>query len=215
MVAGAALAVDYILTVAVSISSGVEQITSAFASLKAHSVAIAVALVIIIMIGNLRGIRESSKMFGLPAYAFIIGILALIIGGAVKLMSGYDPPAPELAKPLQSITLLLMLKAFASGCTALTGVEAVSNAVPNFKKPSTKYAKTVLLLLSIIILVLFGGTSVIATYYHVVPERERRAADPYCQRDLRAWVYVLLYYRDYLHHPDPGGQYRVFRIPDG
>ena len=169
MVAGAALAVDYILTVAVSISSGVEQLTSAFEYLKPYGVTIAVLLVLVLMVGNLRGIRESSKLFGVPAYAFILGILVLIAGGAFKLMNGYVPPEPDYAKPLGTITILLMLKAFASGCTALTGVEAVSNAVPNFRDPSTKYAKTVLLLLSIIILVLFGGTSVIANYYHVVP----------------------------------------------
>lgn len=170
MIAGAALSVDYILTVAVSISSGVEQITSAFQFLKPYSVILAVILVFVLMIGNLRGIRESSKFFGIPAYAFIIGILVLIIGGAIKLMGGYHPPEPEIINPpLQTISILLMLKAFASGCTALTGVEAVSNAVPNFKSPSTKYAKAVLLLLSIIILVLFGGTSIIANYYHVIP----------------------------------------------
>ena len=169
MVAGAALAVDYILTVAVSVSSGVEQITSAFKDLRPYSVTIAVILVLVLMVGNLRGIRESSKFFGVPAYAFIIGILALIIGGAFKLANGYVPSEPDYAKPLGTITMLLMLKAFASGCTALTGVEAVSNAVPNFKDPSTKYAKTVLLLLAMIILVLFGGTSVIANYYHVIP----------------------------------------------
>ncbi len=172
MVAGAALSVDYILTVAVSISSGVEQLTSAFHFLNPYSVILAVALVVIIMIGNLRGIRESSRMFGLPAYAFIIALLGLIIGGAVKLMNGYVPPEPDFAKPLGAITLLLLLKAFASGCTALTGVEAVSNAVPNFKNPSTKYAKTVLLLLSVVILFLFGGTSIIANYYHVIPGEE-------------------------------------------
>jgi amino acid transporter len=169
MVAGAALAVDYVLTVAVSVSSGVEQITSAFGYLRPYNIAIAVILVLVLMIGNLRGIRESSKLFGIPAYAFIFGILALIVGGAFKLMNGYVPVEPDYAKPLGSITLLLMMKAFASGCTALTGIEAVSNSVPNFKDPSTKYAKTVLLILSMIILVLFGGTSVIANYYHVIP----------------------------------------------
>lgn len=169
MIAGAALSVDYILTVAVSISSGVEQITSAFLTLRPYTVVIAVALVVLLMIGNLRGIRESSKLFGVPAYAFILGIIILIAAGAFKLMNGYVPTEPDYEKPLGAITLLLMLKAFASGCTALTGVEAVSNAVPNFKAPSVKYAKTVLLLLSMIILVLFGGTSIIATYYHVSP----------------------------------------------
>jgi len=169
MVAGAALSVDYILTVAVSISSGVEQITSAFHFLMPYRVTLAVVLVVLLMIGNLRGIRESSKFFGIPAYAFILAILILIIGGSLKLMNGYIPAEPDYAKPLGTITLLIMLKAFASGCTALTGVEAVSNAVPNFKDPSTKYAKAVLLLLSCIILVLFGGTSILATYYHVLP----------------------------------------------
>lgn len=172
MVAGAALAVGYIMTVAVSVSAGVEQVTSVFKSLQPYGTILAVLMVLLIMIGNLRGARESSKLFGVPAYAFIAGILALIIFGLIKLKAGYVPPEPELGRPLQSITLLLMLKAFASGCTALTGVEAVSNAVPNFKSPSVKYAKTVLLLLCVIILVLFAGTSMIANFYHVVPGKE-------------------------------------------
>ena len=169
MIAGAALAVGYIMTVAVSVSSGVEQIVSAFAFLRPYDVTLAVALVLLLMVGNLRGVRESSKLFGVPTYAFIAGILAMIIYGFVRLKAGYVPPEPDFEKPVQSITLLLMLKAFASGCTALTGVEAVSNSVPNFKAPSTKYAKAVLLLLSIIILVLFAGTSMVANYYHVIP----------------------------------------------
>lgn len=173
MIAGAALAVGYILTVAVSVSSGVEQVTSAFDFLRPYKVALAVALVLILMIGNLRGVKESAKVFGVPAYAFIAGILAMIIYGFIKIkIYGYVPPEPDLGKPVQSITMLLMLRAFASGCTALTGVEAVSNAVPNFKSPSTKYAKAVLMLLCLIILVLFAGTSMIANYYHVVPGEE-------------------------------------------
>jgi hypothetical protein len=169
MIAGAALAVGYILTVAVSVSSGVEQVTSAFQFLQPYNVPLAVMLVLLLMVGNLRGVRESSKLFGIPAYAFIAGILILIIWGFVKIAGGFEPKEPEFGKPIQSITMLLMLKAFASGCTALTGVEAVSNAVPNFKAPSTKYAKMVLLLLCLIILVLFAGTSMVASYYHVIP----------------------------------------------
>ncbi len=169
MVAGAALAVNYILTVAVSISSGVAQVVSAFKFLAPYSVVLAVFLVLLLMFGNLRGIRESSRIFGLPAYAFILGILALIIFGAIKLKTGYVPQEPDYSQPIEAITFLVMLKAFASGCTALTGVEAVSNAVPDFKKPSTKNAKIVLLLISIIILILFGGTSMLANYYHVIP----------------------------------------------
>lgn len=171
MVAGSALAINYILTVAVSISSGVEQIVSAFRFLVPYTVPIAVFLVLLLMLGTLRGIRESSRLFGLPSYAFILGILILIIWGAVKLIMGYIPPEPELTavKSTDAILILVLLKAFASGCTALTGVEAVSNAVPDFKRPPTKYAKIVLVLLGGVIVVLFGGTSVIANLYHVVP----------------------------------------------
>ncbi|MDF2654200.1 MAG: hypothetical protein K0R19_674 [Bacillota bacterium] len=172
IIAGAALAVGYILTVAVSVAAGVEQVTSAFKFLRPYNIIIGVALVLLLMIGNLRGTRESSKLFGIPTYAFIAGIVTLIVYGLFRLQTGYVPRQPNLAAPTQSITLLLMLKAFASGCTALTGVEAVSNAVPNFKEPSPKYAKTVLLLLCLIILLLFSGTSLVANYYHVIPGEE-------------------------------------------
>lgn len=126
-------------------------------------------LVLFLMIGNLRGIRESSRIFGIPAYAFMFSILVLIIAGYIKLRMGYVPPEPKINYPVHPVTLVLLLKAFASGCTALTGIEAVSNAVPNFKDPATKHAKTVLLLLSLVILVLFGGTTLLATHYHIVP----------------------------------------------
>jgi len=167
--AGAALCIDYILTVAVSVSSGVEQITSAFTSLEPYTVIICIVMVVLLMVGNLRGIREASKIFGLPAYAFMLALLMLLIFGFAKIKGGYIPPEPTIKSLGEPITLILLLRAFSSGCTALTGVEAVSNAVPNFKTPSVKYAKTVLLLLSLIILVLFGGTSVLANMYHVVP----------------------------------------------
>lgn len=167
--AGAALCIDYILTVAVSVSSGVEQITSAFTSLKPYTVIICIVMVALLMVGNLRGIREASKIFGLPAYAFMLALLMLLIFGFAKIKGGYIPPEPTIKSLGEPITLILLLRAFSSGCTALTGVEAVSNAVPNFKTPSVKYAKTVLLLLSLIILVLFGGTSILANIYHVVP----------------------------------------------
>lgn len=168
--AGAALSVDYILTVAVSISSGVEQFTTAFTLFKPYSVIIACMLVILLMIGNLRGIRESSRIFGVPSYAFIIGMIIMIIAGIVKVKGGFVPVEPTLPAVVEPLGIILILRAFSNGCTALTGVEAVSNAVPNFKTPSTKYAKRVLFLLSMIILVLFGGSSILANMYHVNPE---------------------------------------------
>lgn len=167
--AGAALSVDYILTVAVSVSSGVEQVTSAFAPLRPYTVPISVFMVLLLMVGNLRGIRESSRIFGIPAYAFIFAIVSMLVVGFIKVKTGFVPHEPTIKSVGEPITLILLLKAFSSGCTALTGVEAVSNAVPNFKEPSIKHARTVLLLLSIIIVVLFGGTSILANLYHVVP----------------------------------------------
>ncbi len=169
--AGAALAVDYILTVAVSISSGVEQFTTAFPAFRPFSVLIACILVVLLMIGNLRGIRESSRIFGIPSYLFIFGIFIMIVYGIAKVKAGYVPPAPEnMPSVVEPIGIILILRAFSNGCTALTGVEAVSNAVPNFKEPSTKYAKRVLFLLAMIILVLFGGSSVLANMYQVNPQ---------------------------------------------
>ncbi|MBC7765527.1 MAG: APC family permease [Hyphomonadaceae bacterium] len=170
--AGSALSVDYVLTVAVSISSGVEQIVSAFAPLHAFKVEICVVLIILLMIGNLRGISESSKMFGIPAYAFIFAILAMIVTGVFRIMNGQVPSPPSIAEgtPYAGMALfVLMLRAFSNGCTALTGIEAVSNAVPNFKEPSAKHAKSVLVILALIILVLFGGTSFLAQYFKVNP----------------------------------------------
>lgn len=170
--AGAALSIDYIMTVAVSVSSGVAQIASAFTSLRPYIVPISVALVILLTIGNLRGIRESSKIFGLPAYMFIFAVLSMLVVGFYKHFTGVPVSEPIVSGTYYgtgAVSLILILRAFSNGCTALTGVEAVSNAVPNFKDPSTKNAKKVLLLLSGIILVLFGGTSILANIYHATP----------------------------------------------
>ncbi len=168
VVAGAALTVDYVLTVAVSVSSGVEQITSGFEGLKTYTIPICVAVVLIIMLGNLRGVRESSKLFGIPSYAFIIGILSMIVFGFMKLGNGYTAPMPTVSSIGNPIFIILMLRAFSNGCTALTGVEAVSNSIPNFKEPATKNAKKVLLFLAIIVLVLFGGTTLLASQFHII-----------------------------------------------
>lgn len=168
--AGAALSIDYVLTVAVSVSSGTAQLASAIPALVQYKVEICVFIVILLMIGNLRGIRESSRLFGLPAYAFILAILLMLIYGMVKLATGYKPIEPQLAVTgVGSVSLFLMLRAFSNGCAAVTGIEAVSNAVPNFKEPSIKHAKTVMLLLAGLVILLFGGVSTLAYFYHAVP----------------------------------------------
>ena len=172
--AGASLAVDYILTVAVSISSGTAAITSAFPVLYPYTVPICLLLLLLIMLGNLRGIRESSLLFSIPPYAFILTMLITIIAGVVRYLSGdintgAMQGAPVPAVTAEPITIFLILSAFSNGCSALTGVEAVSNAIPNFQKPQVKNAQRVLLLLSFFVLLIFGGVSVLANLYHAVP----------------------------------------------
>jgi amino acid transporter len=170
--AGSALAIDYILTVAVSISSGVFIIASAFPVLLKHQVLLALVILGIILIGNLRGIRESAKFFGVPAYAFMFALITMIIVGVVKVkIFNYVPVEPShlLKIGTEPLTIFLILKAFSSGCAALTGVEAVSNAVPNFKDPAPKNANRVLLMLAFIVLCLFGGISYLANLYHAIP----------------------------------------------
>ncbi len=169
--AGTALAIDYILTVAVSISSGIAQLTSAFHSLAPYHVLICIVVLLFIMIGNLRGIKESSRMFSIPTYLFIIGSLAMIIIGIVKIKFGIVHPVASInqMKANGAVSIFLILKAFSNGCTALTGVEAVSNAVPNFEKPASKHASKTLWLLSLFVLLIFGGISILAYMYHIVP----------------------------------------------
>ncbi|MBU3179311.1 APC family permease [Clostridium estertheticum] len=171
LIAGASLTVDYILTVAVSICAGTAAITSAIPSLLNHKVAIALVMLIILTIGNLRGTKESSKIFGVPTYLFIVSCIVLIITGIIRhYVFNYSPAQMySIPKQIGDITLFLFLRAFASGCTALSGVEAVSNGIPNFKEPSQKNAKAVLVLLACLVLFIFGGLSFLATIYHPVP----------------------------------------------
>jgi Amino acid transporters len=172
LVAAASLTIDYILTVAVSASAGTSAITSAVPYLLPHKISITIALIVLMTIGNLRGIREASKMFGIPTYFFMISVLSMIIVGIVKVhIFGYVPHAASvIPKVTGDITIFLFLRAFAAGCTALTGIEAVSNGIPSFKEPAQKNAKIVLQLLAFIVLLIFGGLSYLATLYHAVPD---------------------------------------------
>lgn len=171
LTAGAALSIDYILTVAVSTSAGTAAITSAVPSLLKYKVLITASLIILMTVGNLRGIRESSRIFGIPTYLFIISVGIMIVTGIVKIyVLGYNPhPIYKIPEATGDIGIFLFLKAFASGCTALTGIEAVSNGIPNFREPSQKNAKIVLGLLATVVLLIFGGLSYLSTLYHAVP----------------------------------------------
>ncbi|MDP4153023.1 MAG: APC family permease [Bacillota bacterium] len=175
LLAASSLVVDYIMTVAVSISSATAAITSAFPSLLKHTVPIALFFLALITLGNLRGIRESSKIFGMPTYIFIFSMAIMIVTGLIGLATGALHPIiyPEsvtksLTNSMTGLSLVLLLHAFASGCTALTGVEAVSNAIPNFKEPSQKNAKNILYMLGGVIIFIFGGTTILEVQLHVV-----------------------------------------------
>lgn len=178
LIVGASLSVDYILTVAVSISAGTAAVTSAFPFLFTHRVSIALFFIALITIGNLRGVKESSKLFSIPTYAFLITILALLIGGIIKSVDGTAIPGPAVANPTvtfgaQAISAFLLLRAFSSGCAAVTGVEAICDAVPNFKEPAVKNAKLAYLLLTMAVIMTFGGITYLATVFHPVPNSEQ------------------------------------------
>lgn len=174
LLTASALIIDYIMTVAVSISSSTAALISAFPSFHGYKILISLVCVFIITLINLRGIREASKIFGLPTYIFIVSMALLIIFGFFKLFTGTLNPI-EYAEPIlpqetiQGIGMLVMLKAFSSGCSAMSGVEAVSNSVPSFKNPSTRNAKHILFMLGGIIVFIFGGTSYLAVRLQVVP----------------------------------------------
>jgi len=172
--AGAALLTDYILTVAVSISSGVAQITSAWPALYAYRVWIAVGLVLFVMVINLRGVKESGAIFAAPTY-FFLGMIFLTVGvGLVRMLTGslgvvIHPPEMERLHEAQAISLFLILRAFASGTTALTGVEAISNGITAFKEPRSRNAGTTLIWMSSVLGTLFLGITLLAGRIHAVP----------------------------------------------
>jgi amino acid transporter len=171
LVAGAALLIDYILTVAVSIAAGVENISAAFPDLLAHRVLIGVILILIIMVFNLRGVRESASVFALPTYLFIFSFILLIVVGGWRLLSGDIPPvAPIIHETYPTIPIFLLLRAFSSGCSALTGIEAISNGVPVFENPGQRNAKITMAWMSGLLGFLFLAITLLAHVYGIVPK---------------------------------------------
>jgi amino acid transporter len=174
MTVASALMVDYTLTVAVSVSSGVANLASAFPALDSHITLIAVVTVAVIALLNLRGVRESGTAFAIPTYCFVATVALLIIWGVTKLAMGGHLEAQSAhyhVRNVQDFTgfalVFLLLRAFSSGCTALTGVEAISNGVPAFKKPKSKNAATTLAMLGGIAVTMFGGITALALIAHV------------------------------------------------
>jgi amino acid transporter len=181
LIAAGALLIDYVLTVAVSIAAGVFAITSlastwGYPNLADYRVEISLACITIITIVNLRGVKESGAIFAAPTYLFVISMLICIgIGIGQLMLTGTVPYLPEPAvvpSPTHTLTLFLILQAFSAGCTALTGVEAISNGVPAFRQPESKNAATTLLVMLMILGTIFLGITVLAHFIGVVPREE-------------------------------------------
>jgi amino acid transporter len=174
LVAAAALLIDYTLTVAVSIAAGVAALTSAFPSLHVNRVELALIFLATLAIGNLRGIRESGRIFAIPTYFFIVMMLLLLAAGLWRSITGTIVPVePPNAVPVGGATLGLfaLLTAFSNGCTAMTGVEAVSNGVPAFRPPEAKNAAQTLITMAVLAIVMFVGITMLAHAYRVIPSQ--------------------------------------------
>lgn len=208
LVAGASLLVDYVLTVAVSIAAGVAAITSMaqgtrYAWIDHHKVFLCLIFIGFIAIANLRGVRESGALFAAPTYAFLISFLFMIGYGLFTyyMYGGAAPiPGPDEIKTaegyrLQPLTLFLILGAFSNGCAALTGIEAISNGVPAFKKPEATNAATTLVIMAALLTVMFLGTSVLAYLYGVHPHTSETVISQFARimfTGPMAWFYYVV-----------------------
>ncbi len=174
LISGGSLLIDYMLTVAVSVSAGAEAITSAVPALYGHQVAISVTIVLLLMMLNLRGLRESASFLLFPVYTFILVISLLIVVGLYNIVTG-AVPLQATALPgavVPGVSIALILRAFSSGSSSLTGVEAISNAVPFFKKSRAKNAAATLTMMALILGFFFVGITFINYWYGIVPEKE-------------------------------------------
>lgn len=197
LIAGASLFADYTLTVAVSISSGTDALVSAIPALVPYKVTIDLLVLFgILMLINLRGVRESSNVFVVPTYAFIFGIFALIGTGLFKAVTGVAPLLPPeslVRQPLDWTILFLLLRAFASGCSSMTGVEAISNGVPMFKTPEVRNATSTTYLMSTILAVMFAGIAFLMMHHHIMPLENETALSQLTESIfLRNWFYYYI-----------------------
>jgi amino acid transporter len=176
LIAAGSLLIDYVLTVAVSIAAGVAALTSALPTWHLNRVELSLAFVAIIMFGNLRGVRESGRLFAAPTYFFIVSILAMIAMGALRYVTGSLEPASPPTEPvplgsggIAALGMFTILTAFSNGCTAMTGVEAVSNGVPAFRPPESKNAAATLVAMAVMSITMFMGITLLAHAYGIIP----------------------------------------------
>jgi amino acid transporter len=196
LVAGASLIVDYTLTVAVSIAAGVASLTSAFPSLSPYTVAICLGILAVITLLNLRGLGDSARAFLLPTFMFIIGLLAIIAVGLIHPLGLHEAqPGRSLLSThgLQVVSVLLILKAFSAGCSALTGVEAIANGVPLFKEPRVSRAKRTELMLGVILGAMLLGLAILAHRWHIGPRSKETVLSQIMGLAVgRHWAYYVV-----------------------
>ena len=171
LVAAASLMVDYVMTVAVSVASGVAAVTSAFPELFKYRVIICVAVIVVVSLANLRGMRESGRIFALPTYLFVLLCGGLVVVGLVRWIIGDLPTTVKTAnvQATQGLTTFLILRAFSGGCSAMTGTEAISNAVPAFKPPESRNAGITLGIMASILGFLLVGVTALSRIIHIAP----------------------------------------------
>ena len=172
LIAGGSLLIDYMLTVAVSVASGADAITSALPGLQPYNLHLSILLVLALMMMNLRGLRESATALMVPVYLFIVSTLLLLGYGFTQILTGqlvYNATA-HVGQTISGVTVILLLRAFTSGSASLTGVEAISNAVPFFKSPKAKNAATTLVIMTIILGIMFAGITFLNYWLGLVPE---------------------------------------------
>jgi amino acid transporter len=197
LIAAASLLIDYVLTVSVSIAAGVAAITSALPQHHIDPVMLCLAFVAILMFGNLRGIRESGRIFAAPTYFFIVSILTMIAVGAWRYVSGSLTPVPvvhALPQGTSILPLFMLLTAFSNGCTALTGVEAVSNGVPAFRPPESRNAAQTLIAMAVMSITMFIGITLLAHAYGVIPNDSETVVSQIARATFggRGWAYYAV-----------------------
>ena len=194
--AGASLIVDYTLTVAVSIAAGVGQLTSAFPSTTGYTVPMCLGILLVITVLNLRGLGEGARVFLLPTMVFIVGLLAIIAVGLIHPLGLHTPQTGTSMVPahtVEAVSILLVLKAFSAGCSALTGVEAIANGVPLFREPRVERAKRTEMLLGSILGVMLLGLALLTDKFHVQPRTGQTVLSQIMVYAVgRGWAYYIV-----------------------
>ncbi len=197
LIAGAALLIDYVLTVAVSIAAGVAALFSWLPFLLPYRVELAVAAVMLMTVINLRGVRESGTVFSVPTYIFVFSVFAMLTTGLVRYLTGTLAPVDALTPvglaPSEDVTAFLVLRAFSAGCTALTGVEAISNGIPAFKRPEAHNAGKTLIAMVLILGAMFIGISVLAHGVSAMPQEHETVLSQVARTVFgNGWAYVIV-----------------------